>query len=134
MRIAELLAAVPLVAGHAAVLAIVSVLAKVAPHSAPAAAALSNFSRPCPPPACSEVEVNALLQYVANQLKSSESLDLLLLKEMVQTMTVRRGRGRAGKQLCTHLPDGLAARGRLAGVISTLLPCLWCNAGPPGGV
>ena len=51
--------------------------------------------------------MNALLQYVANQLKSSESLDLLLLKEMVQTMTVRRGRGAAEKQLCTHLPDGL---------------------------
>ena len=34
--------------------------------------------------------MNALLQYVANQLKSSESLDLLVLKEMVQTMTVRR--------------------------------------------
>ena len=31
----------------------------------------------------------ALLQYVVNQLKSSESLDLLVLKEMVQTMTVR---------------------------------------------
>ena len=30
----------------------------------------------------------ALLQYVVNQLKSSESLDLLVLKEMVQTMTV----------------------------------------------
>ena len=38
---------------------------------------------------CSEVEVVALLQYVVNQLKSSESLDLLVLKEMVQTMTVR---------------------------------------------
>jgi hypothetical protein len=36
-----------------------------------------------------EVEVVSLLQYVANQLKSSESLDLLVLKEMVQTMTVR---------------------------------------------
>ena len=36
-----------------------------------------------------EVEVVALLQYVVNQLKSSESLDLLVLKEMVQTMTVR---------------------------------------------
>jgi len=47
-----------------------------------------------------EVEVTALLQYVANQLKSSESLDLLVLKEMVQTMTVggvREGAGRAGQ-------------------------------------
>jgi len=42
------------------------------------------------------VEVNALLQYVANQLKSSESLDLLVLKEMVQTMTVRRPGSVAG--------------------------------------
>ena len=39
--------------------------------------------------ACRQVEVVALLQYVANQLKCCESLDLLLLKEMVQTMTVR---------------------------------------------
>lgn len=39
----------------------------------------------------------ALLQYVANQLKSSESLDLLVLKEMVQTMTVRGG-GAVGRQ------------------------------------
>lgn len=72
---------------------------------ASAAASLSNISLPCPPHACSEVEVNALLQYVANQLKSSESLDLLVLKEMVQTMTVRRGRGRAG-QPALHLPAG----------------------------
>ena len=42
----------------------------------------------------------ALLQYVANQLKSSESLDLLVLKEMVQTMTVggwAGGRGGSGR-------------------------------------
>lgn len=38
----------------------------------------------------------ALLQYVANQLKSSESLDLLVLKEMVVTMTVREDGGRWG--------------------------------------
>lgn len=40
----------------------------------------------------------ALLQYVANQLKSSESLDLLVLKEMVQTMTVRAPEGGGGGQ------------------------------------
>eukprot|EP00887_Chlorella_sp_A99_P001761 scaffold19.g1761.t1 len=34
-----------------------------------------------------EVEVTALLQYLANQLKGGESLDLLVLKEMVVTMT-----------------------------------------------
>lgn len=34
------------------------------------------------------VEVTALLQYLANQLKSTESLDLLVLKEMLATMTV----------------------------------------------
>lgn len=34
-----------------------------------------------------DVEVNALLQYVANQLKESQSLDLLVLKEMITTMT-----------------------------------------------
>ena len=33
------------------------------------------------------MEVTALLQYLANQLKGGESLDLLVLKEMVQTMT-----------------------------------------------
>lgn len=37
----------------------------------------------------------ALLQYVANQLKSSESLDLLVLKEMVATMTASRPRPHA---------------------------------------
>lgn len=35
----------------------------------------------------SDIEVNALLQYLANQLKESESLDLLVLKEMITTMT-----------------------------------------------
>ena len=50
-------------------------------------------TRPAPPRRSSEVEVPALLQYVANQLKSSESLDLLVLKEMVQTMTVRWRQG-----------------------------------------
>ena len=48
---------------------------------------------------CRQVEVVALLQYVANQLKCCESLDLLLLKEMVQTMTVR---GKGDRPLPQH--------------------------------
>ena len=39
---------------------------------------------------CSEVELSALLQYVANQLKATESLDLLVLREILFTMTVRQ--------------------------------------------
>ena len=67
---------------------------------------------PCllhPPPCSSEVEVVALLQYVANQLKSSESLDLLVLKEMVQTMTVRGGAARAARMCaaCAACVDAL---------------------------
>ncbi len=49
--------------------------------------------RPC---CCSEVELAALLQYVANQLKSTESLDLLVLKEILTTMTVRGWQQRQG--------------------------------------
>lgn len=63
---------------------------------------------------CSEVEVNALLQYVANQLKSSESLDLLVLKEMVQTMTVRRGTGGRLKGAVETLGRGMLDAGGLS--------------------
>ena len=40
-------------------------------------------------PARRGVELGALLQYVANQLKSTESLDLLVLRDILATMTVR---------------------------------------------
>ena len=43
-----------------------------------------------PPFFRSEVELSALLQYVANQLKATESLDLLVLREILFTMTVRQ--------------------------------------------
>lgn len=36
---------------------------------------------------CSNIEVTALLQYIVNQLKGSESIDLLVLKEIISTMT-----------------------------------------------
>lgn len=36
---------------------------------------------------CRDIEVNSLLQYVVNQLNSGESLDLLVLKELLTTMT-----------------------------------------------
>eukprot|EP00889_Picochlorum_renovo_P001076 jgi/Picre1/28106/NNA_003513.t1 len=35
----------------------------------------------------SNIEVTALLQYIVNQLKGSESIDLLVLKEIISTMT-----------------------------------------------
>ena len=70
---------------------------------------------------CREVELTALLQYLANQLKGGESLDLLVLKEMVVTMTgtqvggwVGVGLGGGGVSHCTsphpslcfaHLPQ-----------------------------
>lgn len=46
------------------------------------------WPHPRTPRACRDVELVALLQYLANQLKSSESLDLLVLKEILTTMTV----------------------------------------------
>lgn len=36
-----------------------------------------------------DIELAALLQYLANQLKCTESLDLLVLKEILTAMTVR---------------------------------------------
>ena len=36
---------------------------------------------------CSGIEVRALLQFIVNQLKGTESLDLLVLKEIISTMT-----------------------------------------------
>ncbi len=55
----------------------------------------------------------ALLQYVANQLKSSESLDLLVLKEMVATMTasaLRVGCLLAARKSMTGAPAASASK------------------------
>ena len=35
-----------------------------------------------------EMEITAICQYLANQLKQGESFDLLVLKELVSAMTV----------------------------------------------
>lgn len=50
---------------------------------------MGNLAICSPFPPCRQVELAALLQYVANQLKGTESLDLLVLKEILATMTVR---------------------------------------------
>ncbi|KAL4451471.1 hypothetical protein ABPG75_007133 [Micractinium tetrahymenae] len=62
-----------------------------------------------------EVEVVALLQYVANQLKSSESLDLLVLKEMVATMTGHQ----AVFDVSEHQLDALAGSDTLIAEVIT---------------
>ena len=36
-----------------------------------------------------DMELTALLQYLVNQLRASESHDLVVLKELISTMTVR---------------------------------------------
>ena len=39
-----------------------------------------------------DMELTALLQYLVNQLRARESHDMVVLKELISTMTVRTGR------------------------------------------
>jgi hypothetical protein len=75
---------------------------------------------------CREVEVVCLLQYVANQLKSSESLDLLVLKEMVQTMTVGGCQREVGSETgrLGDLAGYVGCRGRRRGLRSVVCSAL----------
>ena len=45
------------------------------------------------------IDLTGILQYVANQLKSKKSLDLLILKEMVLKMAAVRAERRSAPRL-----------------------------------
>ena len=62
------------------------------------------------------LELVPLLQYVANQLKSKQSLDLLLLKEIVQKMTGIE----AAEEMTAEQLDAMAGGELLRGEVSNM--------------